>query len=125
VAITTDHFAPYLNLFKRLQVILGSTGLVMDIDYVHFWPQLLPILKAISEASFVTFDLEMSGISTRERDRSSARSSDKPSLQQQYEETKEGAETYQVLQIGITCVEEDRERGIFSAKYFLYRWQFV
>jgi poly(A)-specific ribonuclease len=90
----------------------------MDVDLIHFWPQLLPILRTISKASFVTIDLEMSGISTRERDRSSARSSDKPSLQQQYEETKEGAETYQVLQIGITCVEEDRKRGTFSAGHF-------
>lgn len=92
----------------------------MDVDQVHFIPQLLSILKAISAATFVTFDVEMSGISTKQRHGPNDRSRmlGKPTLQEQYEETKDAAETYSILQIGITCVEEDRERGLF---YLIYK----
>jgi len=85
----------------------------MEVDHSSFWQQLLPILRNISNASFVTFDLEMSGITTRLRHGASGRSQDigRPTLQQQYEETKEAAETYTTLQVGITCVEEDREKS--------------
>lgn len=85
----------------------------MDVDQVHFWHQLLPLLKAISNASFVTVDVEMSGISTRARYAPNGRFNEtgKPSLQEQYEDTKEAAERYRILQIGLTCVEEDRKNG--------------
>ena len=73
---------------------------------------MLTILKHISTASFVTFDLEMSGINKRATFGTESNSRDgKPTLQQMYEETKEAAETFQILQVGITCVEEDREKG--------------
>lgn len=89
----------------------------MDVDQQHFWHELLPILKAISTASFVTVDVEMSGISTKSRYSPSGRFNEtgKPSLQQQYEDTKEAAERYQVLQIGLTCVEEDWKNGQSSS----------
>jgi poly(A)-specific ribonuclease len=85
----------------------------MEIDQVHFGRELLPILKHISEAAFISFDLEMSGITTRPKYSTRDRNHEngKPTLQQQYEEMKSAAETFQVLQVGITCVEEDRERG--------------
>ncbi len=86
----------------------------MDVDGAHFRRQLLPILKHIANASFISFDLEMSGISTRSNSKASTdRSQDvgKPSLQSMYDEMRNAAETFQVLQVGITCVEEDRERG--------------
>jgi poly(A)-specific ribonuclease len=84
----------------------------MEVTDLNFRSQLLPILRSISGATFVAIDVEMSGISTR-RDGVSDRSrnSGKPNLQQQYEESKEAAEKYQILQLGITCVEEDREKG--------------
>lgn len=85
----------------------------MDIDQDHFWPRLLEILEDISNATFVSFDVEMSGISLRHNGNTRSQYVGKPTLQQQYEETKEAAETYQVLQIGITCVEEDPQRGMF------------
>ncbi|KFX94431.1 hypothetical protein O988_06301 [Pseudogymnoascus sp. VKM F-3808] len=90
----------------------------MEVDQQHFWHELLPILKAISTASFVTVDVEMSGISTKSRYSPSGRFNEigKPSLQQQYEDTKEAAERYQVLQIGLTCVEEDRKNGVYTAR---------
>ena len=87
----------------------------MEVTDLNFRSQLLPILRAISNATFVAIDVEMSGISTR-RYGVNERSHDtgKPNLQQQYEESKEAAERYQILQLGITCVEEDRERGMFA-----------
>lgn len=89
----------------------------MEVDQQHFWHELLPILKAISTASFVTVDVEMSGISTKSRYSPGGRFNEtgKPSLQQQYEDTKEAAERYQVLQIGLTCVEEDWKNGQSSS----------
>ncbi|KAB8289811.1 hypothetical protein EYC80_010444 [Monilinia laxa] len=83
------------------------------------WRQLLlPILKDISNATFVSFDLEMSGITTRPKHTNQERTHDigKPSLQQQYEEVKDAAETFQVLQLGITCVEEERDKEYYLAK---------
>ncbi|EDN98813.1 hypothetical protein SS1G_13672 [Sclerotinia sclerotiorum 1980 UF-70] len=81
----------------------------MEVDKDNWKRLLLPILKDISNATFVSFDLEMSGITTRPKHSNQERTHDvgKPSLQQQYEEVKDAAETFQVLQIGITCVEED------------------
>ncbi len=85
----------------------------MEIDHNGFRKELRPILKNIANATFVTIDLEMSGISTRPWFSSGGRSHNvsKPTLEQQYQEMKSAAETFQVLQIGITCVEVDREKG--------------
>jgi len=58
----------------------------MDIDGGTFNGKLLELLKSIADADFVTFDFEMSGITTG-RDRSHYKG--KPTLQQQYEEMKE------------------------------------
>ncbi|CZT07489.1 hypothetical protein WAI453_013645 [Rhynchosporium graminicola] len=92
----------------------------MEVDQANFRRQLLPILKHIANASFVSFDLEMSGISTRPKFSAGDRSRDvgKPTLQQQYDDMKDAAETYQVLQFGITCVEEDREKEFYLARPF-------
>ncbi|KAL3424991.1 caf1 family ribonuclease [Phlyctema vagabunda] len=90
----------------------------MEVDRKLYPKQLLSILNRIANASFISFDLEMSGISTKARhgmDKGS-RDAGKPSLQQQYSETKEAAETFQVLQVGITVVEEDREKGMYIAR---------
>lgn len=85
----------------------------MEVTQSHFRQQLLPILKHIANASFVTFDLEMSGISTRPKHSPGDRSHDvsKPSLQKQYDEMRAAAQKFQVLQVGITCVEEEQEKG--------------
>ncbi|RDL34454.1 Ribonuclease H-like protein [Venustampulla echinocandica] len=90
----------------------------MDIDQANFRRHLLSILKHIASANFITFDLEMSGITTRPKYSMGDRSHDinKPTLQQQYDEMRSAAETFQVLQIGITCVEEDHEREYYLAR---------
>lgn len=86
----------------------------MDVKSNTFESQLLSILDAIATAHFVTLDLELSGIPGKQLNgpKSADRNfNGKPTLQQRYEETKIAAETYQVLQLGITCVEEDKARG--------------
>jgi hypothetical protein len=93
----------------------------MDIDYSQYQKKLLEILRSIANASFVTFDLEMSGISTRPKAGDRTYDVGKATLQQQYDEIKSAAETFQTLQMGLTCVEEDREKGKFSATYLFHR----
>ena len=85
----------------------------MEIDQSHYKKGLLPILKNIANATFISFDLEMSGIHKKSQfsPKAGGRDNGKPSLQQLYEETRIAAETFQVLQLGITVVEEDREKG--------------
>ena len=85
----------------------------MDISPADFQFQLPSILDAISTAHFMTIDLELSGIPGQQPNRFKASEAltKKPRLQQRYEETKAAAEKYQVLQFGITCVEEDNARG--------------
>lgn len=86
----------------------------MDITFSDFHHQLPSILNAIATAHFVTIDLELSGIPGQQLNRLRGvgeGSSGKPSLQQRYEETKIAAERYQVLQLGITCVDEEKDQG--------------
>lgn len=85
----------------------------MDVSPADFQFQLPSILDAISTARFMTIDLELSGIPGQQPNRFKASEAltKKPRLQQRYEETKAAAEKYQVLQFGITCVEEDNARG--------------
>lgn len=86
----------------------------MDVNKASFPSRLLDVLVAISEAHFVAFDLELSGVPVKPHgDRAG-----KPSLQQRYLETKRAAEQYQILQIGLTCVKEEENRGLYSIKPF-------
>jgi poly(A)-specific ribonuclease len=106
-------FASFLRHQQTPNTLQPHHVAAMDVNGAHFRKQLLAILKNISNATFITFDLEMSGITTRPKHSSGDRTYDvgKPTLQQQYEEMKSAAETFQILQMGITCVEEDREKG--------------
>ena len=89
----------------------------MDVKGITFQPQLPALLEAIADSHFVAIDLELSGIQSRYSNKPAGFiDGGKQTLQQRYEETKEAAEKYQVLQIGITCVKEDRDRGLFYVK---------
>lgn len=87
----------------------------MDIDNKNFKKKLYGILENIADATFVSFDLEMSGINKRAYG-TQDHSDGKPDLQTLYEQTKHAAETYQVLQFGMTIVEEDRAGGTSSIR---------
>lgn len=82
----------------------------MDVDQERFRKELLPILKSIARAQIITFDLEMSGIRNLTT-KSPEKTGGKGSLKQLYDEVSFAAETFQILQFGITCIEEDREKG--------------
>ncbi|KAK3701390.1 hypothetical protein LTR37_015488 [Vermiconidia calcicola] len=91
----------------------------MEVDKTSFYPLLLDILTDISESHFVTFDLELSGIPSKGAGSNNGKGG-RPTLQQRYLETKEAAERYQILQIGLTCVTQDVE----NQKYILKPYNF-
>lgn len=90
----------------------------MEVDKHSFYPLLLDILTDISEAHFVAFDLELSGVPSKQS--GAGKGTGKPTLQERYFETKEAAERYQILQVGLTCVKQDVENG----KYILKPYNF-
>lgn len=79
----------------------------MDIPSRQFSSELLKILQLIADSHFVALDLEFSGISSRRTRAGKSRLS----LQQVYEDVREAAKQYQVLQVGLTVVEEDARKG--------------
>lgn len=107
----------YLTLhLQHLTLHLQLLREDMDVSANTFRSVLPSTLGAISRAHFVSFDLELSGIPGRQtgQQRPPGQSGDgKQTLQERYQETKKAAERYQVLQLGLTCVEEDTERGKF------------
>ena len=77
----------------------------MDISRSRFPLELVKIIQLVADSHFVAFDLEFSGIAGRRKNRK------KPSLQEVYQDVKEAAEQYQVLQVGLTVVHEDLVAG--------------
>ena len=96
----------------------------MDVTGHTFQSELPRILEAIANSRVVSFDLELSviPISQNGQARSPGRSEyGKQTLQERYEETKRAAERYQILQLGLTCVEEDLKRGRwFGSGLYIY-----
>lgn len=85
----------------------------MDIQKSQFPREILRIISYIAESHFIAFDLEFSGVAGRRKVPQGA-VREKPTLQQMYEDVKEAAEKYQILQIGLTIVKEDQEKGEIS-----------
>lgn len=81
----------------------------MDVSRRDFWPRLLQMLEAMSVSHFVSFDCEMSGVTSR----SSGPSRGKRSLQERYTETAEAAKRYQILQIGLTFAVQDEDQDTY------------
>lgn len=86
----------------------------MEVDRIDFYTMLPTMLKHISTAHFVAFDLELSGIPVRKQHASEGRQN----LQQRYTEVKRAAETFHILQIGLTCVEQDAKNGKYLLRSF-------
>lgn len=86
----------------------------MDVTKTSFYPLLIDILVDISESYFVAFDLELSGVPVKQP--AANRRVGRPSLQERYQEVKEAAEKYAILQIGLTCVKEDVETGRYISR---------
>lgn len=87
----------------------------MDVDKTSFYPLLLDILTDISTSTFVSIDLELSGVPTKDSWVKTA-SVGKQTLQERYLEIKSAAERYQILQIGLTCVEQNLDDGKYTLK---------
>ncbi|KAL8636251.1 MAG: hypothetical protein Q9228_006332 [Teloschistes exilis] len=86
----------------------------MDVTRHTFHGLLPSLIAAIADAHFVAIDLELSGIPGQQINKPRAagpRFDGKPSLEERYAEVKQAAEKYQVLQLGITCAGENRNRG--------------
>lgn len=79
----------------------------MEVDAASFPHHLLGLFINISEADFVSFDLELSGIPSRLPNRQPRPGGGKFTLEERYAETREGANRYQILQVGITCARFD------------------
>lgn len=91
----------------------------MDVSRHRFQACLPFILEDIANSHFVSIDLELSGIpgpQTKKSKPDGMGSSGKPTLQEKYIDIKQAVERYQVLQLGLTCVLEDKDRGRFTAK---------
>lgn len=86
----------------------------MDITRHDFLENLPTVLKHISKSTFIAFDLELSGIPPQNR----RNGSDRATLQDRYRAVKTAAEVYQILQVGITTVEEDPKNAQYLIRPF-------
>ena len=82
----------------------------MDISQAQFSEEAVKIIQEIAESHFVAFDLEFSGIAGRR-----SNNTGKLTLQELYHDIKAAAEKYQILQIGLTVVQEDAKQGRYVA----------
>ncbi|KAF2085243.1 CAF1-domain-containing protein, partial [Saccharata proteae CBS 121410] len=80
----------------------------MEVDRISFAGRLLDILEAMSESHFISFDLELSGVPSKQ-----ASSKAKMTMEERYQDIKAAAEKYQILQIGLTCVHQDFENDTY------------
>lgn len=82
----------------------------MEVSNTNFRKMLYSILQNIEKASIVTFDLEMTSIHMNGNNFSDYVPT-RPSLQQLYHQIKLAAQTYQVVQFGMTLLEEQKNNG--------------
>lgn len=85
----------------------------MDITRSNFWANLPSIIRAISYSHSIAIDLEMTGIATKDKpDRIN------PTLIQVYEDAKQAALAFAILQIGLTCIFWDDEKEAYTTQTF-------
>lgn len=77
----------------------------MDVSRALFPFELVNIIKQVLNTHFVAIDLELSGIPVWQRLRRQS-VSNRQSLQEHYSAAREAAQKYQILQVGLTLVEE-------------------
>jgi poly(A)-specific ribonuclease len=82
----------------------------MDIQKSQFPQEVVGIIQHVADSHFIAFDLEFSGIAGRRKAPPGGKR-DKLTVQEMYNDLKEAAEKYQILQVGLTVVEEDKEKG--------------
>jgi len=98
------------NLFKDgpspYAIAAAISASRMDITKTQFGVEAVRLLHNIADSHFIAFDFEFSGIAERNRDRSG-----KPNVQERYEETRASVQEFQPLQIGLTIVKLDENKG--------------
>ncbi|PYI04357.1 CAF1 family ribonuclease [Aspergillus sclerotiicarbonarius CBS 121057] len=89
----------------------------MDISAQTFFYHLPRVLDDLASCCFVSIDFEFSGIAKTP----GVSSKSKSTLQERYEEVKNSADQYQILQVGLTICHEDPETATYTLKpYNLY-----
>lgn len=78
----------------------------MEISSENFWESLAVVIEAIATATYVSFDLEMTGIYTK-----TSMAFAKLAINMVYEKAKEAAERFQIVQFGLTCISYDKKAG--------------
>jgi poly(A)-specific ribonuclease len=75
----------------------------MEITSKNFWESLPEVLEAMAAATYVSIDVEMTGVYTK-----NIMSPAKPSMDMIYEQAREAAERFQIVQFGLTCISHSR-----------------
>ena len=83
----------------------------MDVSQARFPFEVLKIIQQVADSHLIAFDLEFSGVAGRRPGKGQ-----KLTLQEYYDDIKEAAEKYQILQVGFTIVEEDLKTGRYIAR---------
>ncbi|KAJ5120704.1 uncharacterized protein N7515_010092 [Penicillium bovifimosum] len=84
----------------------------MDVTALTFTECLPSILDDISNSCFVSVDYELSGVAFAP----SGPRLKTQTIEQRYVQTKEVAERYQILQVGLTTCHEDKEKATYTLK---------
>lgn len=85
----------------------------MDVNRTTFWHRLPEIIETISLSKAVSIDLEMSGISKKQSEER-----ENPTLKQKYEDARQAAETFAILQVGLTCILWEEAEASYVTKTF-------
>lgn len=102
----SNRFSPLV--FKLVYLVaLSSSSLIlarrhtatMSVPLSRFWAELTNVLPEIAAAQYVAIDFEMTGIEPR-----NALPLQRPTMDQLYKRAKEAAETFNVMQFGLTCI---------------------
>lgn len=89
--------------------VYSAAHLAAEQTHKNLMKELPSLLSCISKSHFVALDFEYSGIERGIEDRKESRT--KPDIAEYYRRVSEAARLYSVLQVGITCVFEDGEKG--------------
>ncbi|OAA54131.1 caf1 family ribonuclease [Niveomyces insectorum RCEF 264] len=80
----------------------------MNVLINRFWSQLPDVIQNIAHADYVALDLEMTGIEPRNAPRLW-----NPTEDEMYQRAKQGAQTFNILQLGISCLRYDEEKDAY------------
>lgn len=102
---------PFKSLLPPL--VAGPTfPSAMNVTAGSFPFDAVNLIQHIAKSRFIAFDFEFSGVAAR----ASGGGSGKLSLQEYYDEIRSAAQIYQILQVGVTVVTEDLEKGRYSVR---------